>query len=174
MVLSAVAVGGQGKYVICSGIETQLVVKMGTCTTVECMYLLYEDMRWVNEPRRRWTRLDVRRCTTKRRSQEPGGSGIVTHLIMKLCRIYGDMSQCSGTPRTPLPAPGCRSDYLDTGETANASPAWGSHVKSFGMIDSEKRPHRGEKTPLKARQRTHPSKSDNANWAVQSCRNELR
>jgi hypothetical protein len=33
-----------------------------------------------------------------------GGSGILTPLVIQLCRIYGDMSQSSGTP-SDLKAP---------------------------------------------------------------------
>jgi hypothetical protein len=35
-----------------------------------------------------------------RSTRKPGGSGILTPLVIELCTIHGDMSQSSGTPRS--------------------------------------------------------------------------
>jgi hypothetical protein len=36
--------------------------------------------------------------TTVHSNDESGGSGLLAPLVIKLCRKYGDMSQCSRTP----------------------------------------------------------------------------
>jgi hypothetical protein len=43
------------------------------------------------------------RCDNRSTTFCRGGSGIVAHLGIKLCRTYGDMSKSSGTPRSKIP-----------------------------------------------------------------------
>jgi hypothetical protein len=86
-------------YVMLPGVDyTESFSPVATDTTVRIaitIALYRQDEGWTIE----MIDIEAAFLNAELESDRPGGSGMVSHLVIKLCRMYGDMSKSSGTPR---------------------------------------------------------------------------